>query len=282
MKKIILSVWLLLSSTICYAENVILHVPSSDTGTFQAINRVILDGLKQKGWNIDIRVTGNPKFSKDVYTESKEPFILSWSTATASSKQDSHYLVPPDKNNFIGFTHTYGLSLCSINDISKKELTEKSYKIAITQEAYMKRWVDNFQKYLDSKHTFIQYTGSARVVNALFSKEVDMAFISSGPSYAKGGKLKCILTTGNQDIVDIPTMKKLFSNYEENELIFGQYWQAKNLSEKQLQKLRKDFLDIIKNYNPYLDYINSKFFSSINYNIEKQIEVIQLFDSKIE
>jgi hypothetical protein len=77
-------------------------------------------------------------------------------------------------------------------------------------------------------------------------------------------------------------MKKLFSNYEENELIFGQYWQAKNLSEKQLQKLRKDFLDIIKNYNPYLDYINSKFFSSINYNIEKQIEVIQLFDSKIE
>lgn len=282
MKKIILLFYMLLSSRICYAENIILHVPFSDTGSYQAINRLISDGLKQKGWNINIKVTGNPKFSKDMYIESKEPFILSWSTETASSKKDPHYLVPPNENNFIGFTHTYGMSLCSINDVSKKELTKKSYKIAITQEAYMKRWADNFQKYLDSKHKFIQYSGSARVINALFSKEVDMAFISSGPSFVKAGKVKCILTTGNRDILDIPTMEKIFSDFKENELIFGQYWQAKNLSETQLQKLRKDFLDIIKNYNPYLDYINSKFFSSINYNMEKQIQVIQLFDSKIE
>jgi hypothetical protein len=282
MKKIILFCYIILSTSLAYAENITLNVPFSDTGNNSSINRIIAAGLKEKGWNIDIKITSNPKLSKEIYINSKKPLILAWGTAISASKQDTHYLLPANKDDLIGFTHTHGVFLCSSKDISKTDLTTKSYKIGTFQDTFMVKWSSNFQKYLGGKDIFIAYDGSARVINALFSGEVDMAFISNGPSFVKDDKLKCILNTGDKKILDIPLMKETFPNFNKNEFITGQYWQVKNLSEVKLEKLRKDFSNVIINYTPYLNHVDSKFYSSINYDLERQLKMIHYFDSNIE
>lgn len=281
--KTILTILTLFVTTICAsAEKITLHGPFSATGSYQALIRNIEEGLAKKGWDLEIKITGNPKLSRDTFLKAKDPFILAWGTETSGSKSDPHYILPANKSNMIGFTHITGMYLCSTKDISIDDFKKNSYKIAITQDAYYKNWIENWQKHIGTKHTFIQYKGSSKVGNALFSGEVDFSFSSSGASYVSGKKAKCLFTTGPSEILGIPTVKSVFPKYKDSIAVHGMFWRSKNLSKAQLEKFRKDFADVVRNHKPFTDYMTSKFYLQVLDGIDSQVKLLKNLDSKLK
>jgi hypothetical protein len=281
--RAILSTLILLVTTVCAsAEKITLHAPFSATGSYQALIRNIDTGLKAKGWDINIKITSNPKLSRDTYLNAKEPFILAWGTETSGSKSDPHYITPANNANMIGFTHITGMYLCSTKHITVRDFKNNSYKIAITQDAYYKNWIESWQDHMGTKHTFIQYKGSSKVENALFSGEVDLSLNSKGASYVAGDKAKCLFTTGPKELLGIPTVKSAFPEYKDSIAVHGMYWRAKNFSDGQLEKFRKDFADVIRNHKTFTDYTTSNFYLRVLDNIDSQVKLVQDLDSKLD
>lgn len=282
MNKIILTFALMLTTTVSHAAEILLHGPFSATGTYQALIRHIETGLAEKGWDLNVKITGNPKLSRDTFNESDDPMILAWGTETSGSKSDPHYIEPADQSNMIGFTHMTGMYLCSTKPISQEQFLKNSYKIAITQDAFYKNWVESWQDYLGTKHKFIQYSGSSKAGNALFSGEVDFAFSSRGAGYVDAKKAQCLLTTQPMPVVNVPTVKSLFPEYQDNVAVHGMFWRAKNFSPDMLEKFRKDFADVKNDFEPFKQFMKGKHYLQVADPIDSQVKLVQDLDSKLQ
>ena len=65
MKTIITSIIaFVIFCTTAFAEKITISGPFSNTGSFQKIVRIIDRGLAEKGWDFDIKITGNSMLSK--------------------------------------------------------------------------------------------------------------------------------------------------------------------------------------------------------------------------
>lgn len=269
--------------TMARAESLQIHGPFSSTGTYQAMLRLIADGLEKKGWNLDVKITGNAKLSREVFETTKSPFLLAWGTENNSSKTDPHYLKPPGEHNLVGFSHRAPGYFCSFNkDISESDFTTRKLKIGIVNDKATVNWLNSWMHAIGHQHQLVSYRGSGDVEIGASSGEVDVLLSSRGAQLLTNGTVKCFFNTGQQTMMGVPSLQSKFPAFKDSTIGFGFYIISKNLSAQQLDKLRKDFVDVKKNYKPFVDHATRMHFPVIFDDLSAQIGYIERLDRSLD
>jgi len=285
MKKLIAIIFLCLFSQQTFAYDIKLHAPFSSTGNAQNIIRILAEGLAEKGWDLNIKITGNPKLSKETYNKTTEPFLLAYASDTASSKSDVHYMTPPTTKDFVTSLYSFQLFICTIKDLDVDDFLNKnkSYKIGITQDPVSPMYMNALQKYLGTNHKLLRYDGSKKVGLALFSGEIDFSFSSKGAKYVNTGKAKCLYGTGAKSVLGIKTIKSAYPEWNLNTLPGVVYLRAKNIPADKLEQLRNDFQELQSSYAPYLEYVNTRFYGTpTGTSLKAQVDIIKKLDSALK
>ncbi len=270
--------------TTAYAEKITISGPFSETGSYQKIMRIIDKGLAEKGWNFDIKITGNAMLSKQTSEQAEGPFVLAWGYEINGSKSDPFYLAPATKDNLIGTTHFGNQFLCSNGDLSLQDFTDKSktYTIGNVVDPLHNTWLDSFQAYLGTDHKVVKYKGSSKVGNALISGEVDFILSSKGAKLQAKEQAKCFLTMGYDPVLDIPTVASLFADFDRPVFFTGQYWQAVNFDSESLERLRQDFAQVLSTSEELKTLLASRYAGEVKIPIKEQVEIIQSFDANLD
>ncbi len=269
--------------TTAFAEKITISGPFSETGSYQKIIRIIDKGLAKKGWNFDIKITGNAMLSKQTSEDAKGKFILAWSYDINGSKSDPFYLAPATTDNLIGTTHFSYLYICSAG-LSLEDLkdTSKVYTIGNVVDPGFNRWLASLQSYLGTNHKVVKYKGSSKVGNALVSGEVDFILSSKGAKMQAKDQAQCLLSLGYDSVLGIPTAKTVFPDFEENLFFVGMYWQAVNFDAKSLNKLRNDFKQVLSTSEELKALLASRYAGEVRIPIKEQVEIIENFDKNLD
>ena len=270
--------------TTAFADKITISGPFSETGSYQKIIRIIDKGLAEKGWDFDIKITGNAMLSKQTSEDATEEFILAWGFDINGSKYDPFYLAPATTDNLIGTTHFSNQFICSQGGLTLDNLkdTSKQYKIGNVVDPLHNKWLASLQKYLGTNHKIVKYKGSSKVGNALISGEVDFILSSKGAKMQAKEQATCILGMGYDSVLNIPTAKTVFPDFEENLFFVGMYWQAINFDEESLEKLRKDFQEVLNTSEDLKALLNSRYAGQVKISIDEQVKVIQSFDKNLD
>jgi hypothetical protein len=268
---------------IAKAETIKFHVPTNPSGNYAQLAKLASEALAEKGWKLDLKNTHNPQLSSDTFKETKEPFILLWSIEAAGSKQDSIYLKPADETNLIGMFHTSSPFLCAVKkDLTIEDFLKKKYKVGLVTDKATEKWINDFTNHIGNKqHIFVPYKGSGDLEIGVNSGEIDFIIGTRGPKLMQENKAKCFYQTGHTEVLGIPAIKSKFPKLENSTLIFGAYLIAKNIPKEQLEKLRKDFVEVKKNHKPLIEFANKLHFQLIFDDIPTQVKTLKIEDSKI-
>jgi hypothetical protein len=267
------------------AEPIKLSGPFSQTGSYQKIIRLVVGELKTKGWDIDVKITGNPLLSKQTFEQSTEKVILVWGLDTNSNKSSKDYLKPIDNGSFLGMMHVAPQYFCVVNnkDISLNDFLSqnKKLKIGTPTDALLVNWFGSFKSDLGLKHTAVIYKDSNRVGNALLSGEIDVAMTSGGAKLHTAGKVKCILSTAENSVLGIPTLKATRPTYQDSVLVVGSYAYAKNFSNIELINFKKDFAVALQSES-LRNHLKGRFNSTPTAPLAEQLLFIKKLDSKLK
>jgi len=270
--------------TTAFADKITISGPFSETGSYQKIIRIIDKGLAEKGWDFDIKITGNAMLSKQTSEDATGKFILAWGFDINGSKNDPFYLAPATTDNLIGTTHFSNQFICSQGGLTLDNLkdTSKQYKIGNVVDPLHNKWLARLQKYLGTNHKIVKYKGSSKVGNALISGEVDFILSSKGAKMQAKEQATCILGMGYDSVLNIPTAKTVFPDFEGNLFFVGMYWQAINFDAKSLEKLRKDFQEVLNTSEDLKALLNSRYAGQVKISIDEQVKVIESFDKNLD
>jgi hypothetical protein len=285
MKTIITSIFaFVIFCTTAFADKIIISSPVSETGSSQKIIRIIDKGLAEKGWDFDIKITGNAMLSKQTSEDATGKFILAWGYDINRSKNDPSYLAPATADNLIGTTHFSNLFICSQGGLTLDNLKDnsKQYKIGNVVDYLFNKWLASLQEYLGTNHKIVKYKGSNKVGNALISGEVDFILSSKGAKMQAKEQATCILGMGYDSVLNIPTAKTVFPDFEGNLFFVGMYWQAINFDAKSLEKLRKDFQEVLNTSEDLKALLNSRYAGQVKISIDEQVKVIESFDKNLD
>ena len=269
--------------TTAFAEKITISGPFSETGSYQKIIRIIAKGLAEKGWNFDIKITGNPMLSKQTSEDAKGKFILAWGYDTNGSKSDPFYLAPATTGNLVGTTHFSNQFICSAG-LTLEDLkdTSKVSIIGTPADPLNVRWLESLQSYLGTNHKVVKYKGTSKVGNALVSGEVDFIVSSKGAKMQAKDQAQCILGMGYDSVLGIPTAKTVFPDFEGNLFFVGMYWQAVNFDTKSLKKLRNDFKQVLSTSEELKALLASRHAGEVKIPIKEQVEIIENFDKQLD
>ena len=265
------------------AESIKFHVPTNASGSYAQLAKLSSEYLTEKGWQFDLKYTGNLQLSSNFFKETREPFIMLWEIEAAGSKQDSIYLKPADETNLIGMLHNSSPFLCAVKkDITMEDFLIKKYKVGHVPDKATQKWINDFTDHIGNKqHMFVPYKGSGDLEIGVTSGEIDFIISTRGAKLMQEKKAKCFYQTGNTEILGIPTIKSNFPKLENNTLIFGAYLIAKNISKEKLEKLRKDFAEVKKNHKPLIELANKLHFQLVFDDIPTQVKILKTLDSKL-
>lgn len=281
---LLLLISFLIISNVARAETIKLHVPTSPTGNYAQLAKLASEALAEKGWEFDLKNTHNLQLSSNFFKETKEPFIMVWLIEAAGSKQDTFYLNPADETNLIGMFHTSSPFLCAIKtDLTMDDFLKKKYKVGLVADKATEKWINDFTSHIGNKqHVFVPYKGSGDLEIGVNSGEIDFIIGSRGLKLMQENKAKCFYQTGNTEVLGIPAIKSKFPKLENNTLIFGAYLVAKNIPKEKLEKLRKDFVEVKKNYKPLVELANKLHFQLVFDDISTQVKILKTEDSKLQ
>lgn len=236
----------MLLSVSAMAETITVHLPFSATGSYQKIIKMILNDMStNKGYQFDIKVTGNPLLSKNAFKSANGPFVLGWDLVLNTSKKAKDYMAPPTEKNFIGMTHINNQFLCASPKLPVSEFFNKSkvYKIGTGIEDSRLKYLRSFFNHVGVKHKLISYKDSGASSDALIAGEVDFVFNSKGTNLQKKGKAVCFFNSGFSTIADIKNIASAYPTLKEPYYIESSYLQATNFKKGQLEKFISDFRD---------------------------------------
>jgi hypothetical protein len=263
---------------IAKAGTIKVHIPTTTGGNPANMAKLVIDELKNKGWQFDVKYTGNYQLSLAEYTEATQPFILLWGTFVSSDKKDSVYLKAADDSNLVGFLYTSPNFLCTAKDLSIEEFYIKKYKVGTVMDKLDVQFLDNFTNHINNKHINVLYRNSGDIEIAVASGEIDFFFSTRGAKLMSEKKAKCFFQTGNTEQFGIPSFKSKFPKLENNTLIIGAYLVAKNFPREKLEKLRNDIAEVTRNYQPLIEYADKTFLKIIYDDIPTQINILKTHD----
>lgn len=275
MKKIIISllatVWL---SANAFAETLLVHSPFSKTGNGSSLTRFVTEGLAEKGWNVDYKITSNCELTKETWEKAKGPMMIVWEGDFMKSQNCN--LGKVKRSQFVQTTFSSAQFICSVNQKNTDLLFDKTKEAKIglfKGDMFDKYWAE-LNKQSQTKHKIAYYKNSDEAITALLSGEIDYAW-QTGNALMKSGQGNCFINTTNQEAQGVQPMISIFPNFKYSNMPQTVWFQAKNVSAKELARLRADVQNIQKTKKEFVEWANKKSYIVPFTSVDEQIKTLE-------
>lgn len=249
--KIFLSFLLIISQTSISSaqEHIIWIVPGAAGGGMHRISEILSKELNDKGWKIDLKVTGNCATAKSSWLGKETPVILIWENTFPETCQ----LPKPKKDNFVKLLTSSPYYLCALKNTKitlENILYDKNeYSVSILRNPFSLQILQYIETKTGTKLKPIPYM---QPKGALISGEVDLYLGNQGAAMQQEKEAVCFFQTSSQSSKNIKSMNEVDPrlNLIKNSIFYAK---SKNFSENDIIRLRKDINDIIQT-KIWIDY----------------------------
>jgi len=163
MKTILTAMFVALFTTATVAQEVLVILAGSKSGSSAQRNNIYAEVLKEQGYKVNLTKNMQNDLAIDMYNDAKGPATLVWIDMLAG-KFDVEYSV----DEFMGLEYSVPLFMCQINDSA-----DKGTGITAIQRNAPKNIIAG----LGYKNQ-VPYASSTKVLNAALAGEVDFAYTS--------------------------------------------------------------------------------------------------------
>jgi hypothetical protein len=249
MKALLLATMVLLPYPVQANQPLKLHIPGSANGITFRLSSIVKDGLEQRGWTVDLKALGNCLLAKNLADTTTEPFMTYWGNDQNIDPNDKCYLPVPKPDQMVRAFAASPYYLCVREDskISAQDILsgKDELKLTVTPDPSLNLAFKLLTKHTGAtKYKAITYKNSADAVNAFVAGEVDVYMGTAGKEVMKNNKAKCFYNTGPTELEGtLPLREVLKANIN---LQLVSYYMGRNLSSKQMTKLRADLHEIME------------------------------------
>jgi hypothetical protein len=256
--RLILSFFCWLAVTTAAVANPIsVHIPYSKTGNAQAVTRLILDGLEQRGWRFDERVTANPQLSSETFKSASQPMLLLWGTDLVPNRAHPAYRSAPTAADLLTITYVVPRYLCAVGNITAQDYADRNrvLNVAVTAVPVDEQYLLALNQHLGTRHRLIKYTNSREVEAAVAAREVDAVMTSIGLRLQQQGRVQCLANTSQFRVGTVPLITDLHPHVTPKNFVAVSYFLVRGLPPADLARLRSDIVAVQKEYTPYTTYL---------------------------
>ena len=248
--------WVVLT-TAAVANPISVHIPYSKTGNAQAVTRLILDGLEQRGWRFDERVTANPQLSSETFKSASQPMLLLWGTDLVPNRAHPAYRSAPTAADLLTITYVVPRYLCAVSNITAQDYADRNrvLNVAVTAVPVDEQYLLALNQHLGTRHRFIKYTNSREVEAAVAAREVDAVMTSIGLRLQQQGRVQCLANTSQFRMGTVPLITDLHPHVTPKNFVAVSYFLVRGLPPADLARLRSDVVAVQKEYTPYTTYL---------------------------
>ena len=162
-KAILVAMFVALFTTATVAQEVLLILAGSKSGSSAQRNNIYAEVLKEQGYKVKLTKNMQNDLAIDMYNDAKGPATLVWLDMLAG-KFDVEY----SEDEFMALEYSVPLFMCQINDSA-----DKGTGITAIQRNSPRNIIEG----LGYKNQ-VPYASSTKVLNAALAKEVDFAYLS--------------------------------------------------------------------------------------------------------
>lgn len=250
MKSFIATLVLLASMSPVMAQKIQAPLPFGTGGTAAPAMIVIVDELKNKGWDVDFNVLRTCGPVKQIFESETEPVLTFWNDLWNDNKENTCYL-DLKQENFVDVVRTTWKYLCGPKGESDYQLESgKTYRLGTTGYGIdiTKNLLNNLADRLGVTFRYIPYESSGRLRTAYEAGEFDLIYNFSGRKYHNEDNTKCFYNNSQETIDGIPSI------FTEIDLILPLdvynlfiVVNGRGLTDEQQDKLKSDLRNIVEN-----------------------------------
>jgi hypothetical protein len=274
--------WLALASSVC-ANPITVHIPYSKTGNAQATTRLILDGLEQRGWQFDERVTANPHLSNETFNSATQPMLMLWGTDLAPTRSHPVYRSVPTKQDLVTVTYLIPRYICAVKNITAEDYASRDrvFSIGTTVQPADEQYLQALNQHLGTRHKIIKYNSSRDLEGAVAAREIDLVSTSVGLRLEQQGQVRCLFNTTQQRVGSTPLITDQFPHMVPRNFMVASYLVARNLDAAALARLRQDIVSVQQAHAPYTAYIERNRNPVAPLTLDQQLRLINELDRNI-
>jgi hypothetical protein len=274
--------WLTLS-TAAWADSITVHVPYSKTGNAQATLRLILDGLEQKGWRFDERVTSNPQLSNETFNSTSQPMLMLWGTDLTPNRTHPTYRAIPTAAELVTLTYVIPRYICAVGNISAEDYANRNRVLTVGTNLVPadEQYLAALNQHLGTRHKIIKYANSRESEAAVAAREIDVVMSSVGLRLEQQGQVRCLFNTSQLRTGSLPLVTDLHPQMQPRNFAAVTYILVRNMDAATLTRLRQDTLAVQRDYAPYVTYLERNRNPATPLVPERQVQLIKELYSNI-
>jgi hypothetical protein len=275
-KNLLLSVAALFFVTAASAQKIYIPVPFGTTGSATPAMLALSNGLKEKGWNPELKSMGTCGPVKEIYNSSDRPSVILWANTWQESGNTCQLNIK--QGNFVDVVRTSWKYLCGPKDQLDFKLEKgKTYRVAISSYKieYTETILTELAKKLSISFKLIPYRDSGLINKAFESNEVDFTYAFTGLKYANEKKATCFYNNSTETVEGIPS---IFSEIKfvppldvYNLFIITN---NKGLTEKQFSKLKSDIRNVVGTDKTMNDQLKANHTDRFKGSIDQQYKFV--------
>jgi hypothetical protein len=276
-------IWL--AAVCAQAQTITVHIPYSKTGNAQATTRLLLDGLEQRGWRFDERVTSNPVLSKETFANAREPMLLLWGTDLVPTRAHAGYRPVPAPQELVTVTYVIPRYICAANNSNVNLITteqfvsrDRVWTIGVTVVPTEERYIQTLNQHLGTRHRIVKYTNSRELEAAVAAREVDVVMTSIGLRLEQQNRARCFYNTSQYRVGSTPLITDHHPHMLPRNFAAVSYLVARGMDAATMARLRQDTLAVQREYQPYVDYLKRNFNPETPLALDQQLRIIQELD----
>lgn len=282
-------IWLVaVFTTSTHAQTITVHIPYSKTGNAQATTRLILDGLEQRGWRFDERVTANPLLSAETFRRTTQPMLLLWGTDLVPTRTHAAYMPVPTAADLVTVTYMVPRYICAatntnVNLVTAEQFVSRDRVLTIGTAVVPadEQYLLALNQHLGTRHRVVKYTNSRELEAAVAAREVDAVMTSVGLRLEQQNRARCFYNTSQYRVGTVPLVTDQHPHMVPRNFAGVSYLMARGLDTATMARLRQDVLAVQREYQPFTDYLARNFNPATPLILDQQLRMIADLDRNI-
>jgi hypothetical protein len=274
-------IWL--TTALAQAQTIVVHVPYSKTGNAQATTRLILDGLEQRGWRFDERVTSNPQLSKETFANTKDLMLMLWGTDLVPHRGHAAYRPVPTAQELVTVTYVIPRYICAVGNVTASDYARRDRVLTVgtTVVPADEQYLLALNQHLGTRHRVIKYTNSRELEGAVAAREIDVVMTSVGLRLEQQGQVRCLFNTSQFKVGAVSLVTDRHPHMQPKNFAAVSFIVARGLDAATMARLRQDTLAVQREYAPYLTYLERNQNPATPLVPEQQLQLIQELDRNV-
>jgi hypothetical protein len=240
--KFLLIVFLSFFAAAVYAKKIELIIPVKTSGTQYILSQELVPLLEEKGYTVDLKISGNCIKAGSDFNETKKPAAMLIFNAY-SSLPECENSIPDDKTWVSNLTKSQ-IMICGKVGQDNLGIIKRKEKATIgSVNVYPSKIVLS----LNPNLKYVPYTSSGSLAQGFISGDTDLLITNSlrASKLVKNNQAECFIATGNKDHLGATAATKLFPDWQYNSIFQLFSMMHKNMDDQDSAKFKKDIKEIL-------------------------------------